>query len=131
MSDLSDFSDSDFDKDDSRKKTVTRKKTERQKSFKGSEDERKATRSAKSTVRTTSAFDPQPAMDKATGVLSPPDFFISKIFHDAKCFTPKVGHCVVEAKGVIYIFGGEDADKIPTSAMVKFNPTNNRSAVIQ
>lgn len=67
----------------------------------------------------------QPSLDKATGVLSPPDFFISKIVHDGQCFTPRVGHCVVEAKGSVYLFGGENEEKTSSEDMIRFDPNTN------
>ncbi|CDJ61988.1 kelch motif domain-containing protein, putative [Eimeria necatrix] len=67
----------------------------------------------------------QPSLDKATGVLSPPDFFISKIVHDGQCFTPRVGHCVVEAKGSVYLFGGENEEKTSSDDMIRFDPNTN------
>ncbi|OEH74514.1 kelch motif domain-containing [Cyclospora cayetanensis] len=159
MSDLSDFSESDFDKAaSSDKKSLSRAKTSkdppakaqsklpdseeksknppaRKESSKGSDSEKKEPPKHKKSTkqpgqRMASGSESLPALDKATGVLSPPDFFISKIVHDSQCFTPKVGHCVVEVKGLIYIFGGEDPDGNPTSVLLKFNPGSNSFEVV-
>lgn len=100
------------------------------KSLKPEDDDRKTFKGRKSMREpgrsSTAGLDPQPAIDKATGVLSPPDFFISKIVHDSLCFTPKRGHSVVESGGFVYIFGGEDEDKKSTSAVIRFSPRTNR-----
>ncbi|KAL8432081.1 hypothetical protein ACSSS7_004884 [Eimeria intestinalis] len=144
MSDLSDFSESDFDK--ATQKAPVKKplaagvKSAKEKEISallgkkegGSKDgaEKEKAPAAKPEKKVSkkrtgiSVSDHQPALDKATGVLSPPEFFISKIVHDAQCFTPKLGHSVVEANGLIYIFGGQNEEN-STSALIKFNPTDN------
>ncbi|KAL8450344.1 hypothetical protein Emag_003190 [Eimeria magna] len=144
MSDLSDFSESDFDKTTLKvpeKKPLaasTRTAKERENALAGEKKEAgekngeekekapasKPEKKASKKRSGSGVSDHLPALDKATGVLSPPEFFISKIVHDAQCFTPKAGHSVVEANGLIYIFGGQNEEN-STSALIKFNPTDN------
>ncbi|KAL8451517.1 hypothetical protein Emed_001966 [Eimeria media] len=148
MSDLSDFSDSDFDKatlkvpekkplaagtkaaKEKENATAAAAEKKEEKGEKEGVDKEKTSSSNKPEKKATKkrsgsgVSDHQPALDKATGVLSPPEFFISKIVHDAQCFTPKAGHSVVEANGLIYIYGGQNEEN-STSALIKFNPTDN------
>ncbi|KAL8269814.1 hypothetical protein Esti_006261 [Eimeria stiedai] len=142
MSDLSDFSESDFDKATlkvpEKKPLAAAKAKEKENVLSGEkrgggdkdgEEKEKAPASKPekkaSKMRSASCVsNHQPALEKATGVLSPPEFFISKIVHDAQCFTPKAGHSVVEANGLIYIYGGQN-EQNSTSALIKFNPTDN------
>ncbi|KAL8438716.1 hypothetical protein Efla_001264 [Eimeria flavescens] len=146
MSDLSDFNESDFDKSVTEEST---KNASKGKAAKGKEkdagskagkndDGDKASKpdkggdneKAKTTrKRSGSGTSDTPAMDQATGVLSPPEFFICKIVHDAQCFTPKVGHSVVEANGAIYIYGGQNEEE-STSTLIRFNPSNNSFKLI-
>lgn len=118
-----DKEDSKENKNDNKESKASTEKTE-------NNDEKKTLTQPSSKAGKRMSSGLQPALDRATGVLSPPDFFISKIVHDSQCFTAKVGHSVVEAKGFIYIFGGEDAEKNSTSALIKFNPGNNSFEVV-
>ncbi|SBS88372.1 conserved Plasmodium protein, unknown function [Plasmodium ovale] len=42
-------------------------------------------------------------------VMSPPEFFLSHIYHDNKVFTKKYGHSIVEYENEFFIYGGINA----------------------
>ncbi|CAI7723478.1 conserved Plasmodium protein, unknown function [Plasmodium vivax] len=49
---------------------------------------------------------PSPNARVADCVMSPPEFFLSHIYHDNKVFTKKYGHSIVEYENEFFIYGG-------------------------
>ncbi|GAW83516.1 hypothetical protein, conserved [Plasmodium gonderi] len=50
--------------------------------------------------------NPLPNARVADCVMSPPEFFLSHIYHDNKVFTKKYGHSIVEYENEFFIYGG-------------------------